>query len=265
MQMRNLIKEKIAANGYAVGVFVASSSATNCEILAMNGYDFVIIDCEHAQTDSETAVNMFRACEMYGMAPMVRVYNPYDGPMMSRLLDVGAHGIMVPLVNDAPQAKNIVDNTKYAPVGRRGANGGRGPRWGAYDDYVKVCNDNTLTFVQCESIEGVNNIEEIAALPGVDGVFIGTGDLSLEMGIKFKADSSANHTVDSPEMVAAIDKILQACLKNGKIPGIVTASAEDTAKRVKQGFQFVTCMNDLGFFCSRTKQHLKSIRELVGK
>ena len=87
MQMRNLIKEKIAANGYAVGVFVASSSATNCEILAMNGYDFAVIDCEHAQTDSETAVNMFRACEMYGMAPMVRVYNPYDGPMMSRLLD----------------------------------------------------------------------------------------------------------------------------------------------------------------------------------
>lgn len=143
--------------------------------------------------------------------------------------------------------------------------GGEARRWGAYDDYVKVCNDNTLTFVQCESIEGVNNIEEIAALPGVDGVFIGTGDLSLEMGIKFKADSSANHTVDSPEMVAAIDKILQACLKNGKIPGIVTASAEDTAKRVKQGFQFVTCMNDLGFFCSRTRRHLKSIRELVGK
>lgn len=265
MQMRNLIREKIEKNGYVIGSFVASSSPTNCEILGMNGFDFVIIDCEHAQTDVETIVNMVRASEMYGMAPLVRVYNPSDGPAMSRMLDVGVHGVMVPLVNDVPQAQNIVNNTKYAPIGKRGANGGRGPRWGAYDNYVKVCNDNTLTIVQCESIEGLSHVEEIAALPGIDGIFIGTGDLSLEMGIKFKADSSANHTVDSPEMVDAIDRVLQACIKNGKIPGIVTASAEDAARRINQGFQLVTCMNDLGFFCSRSKQHLAAIKDSINK
>lgn len=265
MQMRNYVKEKIEKNGFVIGSFIASSSPTNCEILGMNGFDFVIIDCEHAQTDAETVVNMVRASEMYGMAPLVRVYNPYDGPAMSRMLDVGVHGVMVPLVNDVPQAQNIVNNTKYAPVGKRGANGGRGPRWGAYDDYVKVCNDNTLTIVQCESLEGLHNVDEIAAMPGIDGIFIGTGDLSLEMGIKFKADSSANHTVDSPEMIAAIDKVLLACKRNGKIPGIVTASADDAARRVKQGFQLVTCMNDLGFFCSRSKQHLNTIKETIQK
>lgn len=208
---------------------------------------------------------MFRACEMYGMAPMVRVYNPYDGPMMSRLLDVGAHGIMVPLVNDGAQAKNIVDSTKYAPWEDGELTGGGGPRWGAYDDYVKVCNDNTLTFVQCESIEGVNNIEEIAALPGVDGVFIGTGDLSLEMGIKFKADSSANHTVDSPEMVAAIDKILQACLKNGKDTRHCNRQRGGYGEAGEAGLSVRYMYERSGIFLLENKAHLKSIRELVGK
>ncbi len=120
MQMRNFVKEKIAANGYVLGAFVASSSATNCEILAINGLDFVLIDCEHAQTDAETLVHMCRASEMYGMAPLMRVYNPDDGPMMSRMLDVGLHGVMAPLINTPVQAQNLVNFTKYAPLGKRG-------------------------------------------------------------------------------------------------------------------------------------------------
>ena len=81
MEMRNLVKEKISANGYALGAFVASSSPMNCEILGLNGLDFVVIDCEHAETNSESIVQMCRASEMYGMAPLVRVYDPDDAPM----------------------------------------------------------------------------------------------------------------------------------------------------------------------------------------
>lgn len=263
MEMRNLVREKISANGYAIGAFVASSSSMNCEILGLNGLDFVMIDCEHAETDAESIVHMCRASEMYGMAPLVRVYDPNDTFMMSRMLDIGAHGVMAPLVGTREQAENIVAYLKYAPLGKRGANGGRGPRWGAYEDYIKAANDNTLTIAQCESLEGLKNIDEIAATPGLDVIFIGTGDLSLEMGAAFKADSAANHTVDAPEIVAAIDKILKACQRNNVIAGIVTASAEDAARRIRQGFQFVTCMNDLGFFSSRTKQHFTAIREMV--
>lgn len=182
---------------------------------------------------------------------------------MSRMLDVGVHGIMVPLVGTPAQAKNIVDFTKFAPVGKRGANGGRGPRWGAYENYVREANDCSLTIAQCESLEGLENVEKIAATPGLDAIFIGTGDLSLEMGVKFSADSSANHKVDTPEMIAAIDRILKACKANNIIPGIVTASAEDAARRIRQGFQLVTCMNDLGFFRSRTNQHIQTVRQLV--
>jgi 2-keto-3-deoxy-L-rhamnonate aldolase RhmA len=265
MKMRNFVREKIAANGYALGAFIASSSAMNCEILGLNGMDFVMIDCEHAETNPESIVAMCRACELYGMAPLVRVYDPDDAPMMSRMLDVGAHGVMAPLVGTRAQAERVVEYMKYPPLGKRGANGGRGPRWGSYENYTGTANDNTLTIVQCESIEGVKNVEEIAATPGLDVIFIGTGDLSLEMGIQFKADSAANHTVDSPEMIAAIDKVLKACQNNGVIPGIVTASAEDAARRIRQGFQFVTCMNDLGFFRSRTSQHIQTVRKLAAE
>ena len=265
MKMRNWIREKIEEKGHVIGAFVASGSANNCEILAMNGFDFIVIDMEHAQTSCETAVDMFRASELYGMAPLVRVYNPFDGPAMSRLLDVGAHGIMVPLVNTPEQAKMIVDNTKYAPEGHRGANGGRGPRWGNYEDYVHTCNDNVLTIVQCESLEGLSHVEEIAAMPGIDGIFIGTGDLTLEMGLKFTADTCSDHQVSSDAIVQAIERVLKACKANGKIPGIVTLSAEDAARRINQGFQLVTCMNDLGFFASRTKAHLARVNELIEK
>ena len=183
MEMRNLVKEKIAANGYALGAFVASSSPMNCEILGLNGLDFVMIDCEHAETNMESIVQMCRASEMYGMAPLVRVYDPDDGPCMSRMLDVGVHGVMAPLVGTPEQAQNVVNFTKYAPLGKRGANGGRGPRWGAYDNYIQASNTATLSIAQCESLEGLKNIEKIAATPGLDVIFIGTGDLSLEMGV----------------------------------------------------------------------------------
>lgn len=263
MKMRNFVKEKIAETGYALGAFVASSSPMNCEILGLNGLDFVIIDCEHAETNTETIVHMCRASEACGMAPLVRVYDPEDGPMMSRMLDVGVQGVMVPLVNTARQAKKIVDYTKFPPLGHRGANGGRGPRWGLYDDYTQQANENCLTILQCESIQGLENIDAICQTPGLDMIFIGTGDLSLEMGVSWKADASADHTTGDPRLSAAIDRILTACQKNNIIAGIVTASAEDAARRINQGFQFVTCMNDLGFFRSRSAQHIQTVRSLV--
>lgn len=263
MKMRNFVKEKIAENGYALGAFVASSSPMNCEILGLNGLDFVMIDCEHAETNPETIVHMCRACEAYGMAPLVRVYDPEDGPMMSRMLDVGVQGVMVPLVNTPQQAQNIVNFTKFPPVGRRGANGGRGPRWGAYEDYTVQANEECLTIMQCESIEGLENIDEICRTPGLDMIFIGTGDLSLEMGVEWTANAAADHKTSDTRLAEAIDRILQACRDNGVIAGIVTASAEDAARRIRQGFQFVTCMNDLGFFRSRSAQHIQTIRHLA--
>ncbi|WP_053362501.1 aldolase/citrate lyase family protein [Bacillus sp. FJAT-27251] len=253
MKMRNLVKEKLENNGYVLGAFVASGSPTNVEILGLNELDFVLIDKEHAQTDMETMVNMIRAAELYDMAPLARVYDPHDGPMMARMLDVGIHGLMIPMVETKEHAQYIIEHMKLAPLGKRGIGAGRGPRWGWYEDYNKgEANDNTYVIMQCETRKGVENIEEICQTPGLDCIFIGTADLSQDMGCL--GDN------DNPDLQAAIDKVLQACKKHHIVPGIVTGSAEAAAKRIQQGFQFVTIMNDLGFFRSQTKKQIDSVK-----
>ena len=257
MKMRNYIKEKLQNNKYVLGAFVASGSPMNCECLAINGMDFIIIDAEHAQTSLETMVEMSRASELYGMAAFARVYDPNDGPMMSRLLDVGLHGIMVPLVETAEQARMIINYMKFPPLGKRGANGGRGPRWGSYQDYRTQANQNLYVIMQCETRLGVENIDEICQTPGLDCVFVGTGDLSQDLG---HPDDLKN-----AEVVQAIDRVLTACQKHQIVPGIVTATAEEAIARVKQGFQLVTCMNDQVFFRKESEKRLQMIRQSVAE
>lgn len=105
--------------------------------------------------------------------------------------------------------------------------------------------------MQCESIEGLKNIDQICKTPGLDMIFIGTGDLSLELGVEWTVNAAADHKTSDSRLAEAIDKVLRACEENGVIAGIVTVGAEDAARRIRWGFQFVTCMNDLGFFRGR--------------
>ncbi|MDR2089031.1 MAG: 2-dehydro-3-deoxyglucarate aldolase [Clostridiales Family XIII bacterium] len=253
MKMPNIVRERIESEGYALGAFVASGSAMNCECLALGGMDFVVIDAEHAQTDAETMVDMTRASEMYGMAALVRVYDPSDTAMMSRLLDVGIHGLMIPLVETVSQAAAIIDAVKFTPLGRRGANGGRGAKWGLYEDYTRQSNDSLYTIMQCETKRGVDNIDAICETPGLDCVFIGLADLSMDLG--HPGDDGAAAVAE------AVDTILAACRRRNVVPGIVTGSVDAAVKRLSQGFKLVTCMNDQVFFRVSSGKHIRAIRE----
>ena len=136
MQMKNFLKEKLARKPYVLGAFVASCSPTNVEILGMNGLDFVILDMEHSPLGLETMVDMIRAAEAYGMVAIPRVYT-IETKLMRRVLDIGAHGLLVPMVNTMDDARYVLDAVKFPPLGQRGMNAGRGPRWGAYDHYIQ--------------------------------------------------------------------------------------------------------------------------------
>lgn len=253
MRMRNYLKEKLAEKPYVLGAFVASCNPTNVEILGMNGLDFVILDMEHSPLGLETMVDMIRAAEAYGMVAIPRVYT-IETKLMRRVLDVGAHGLLVPMVNNMDDARYIMDAVKFPPLGARGMNAGRGPRWGGYDHYIQEANDALFTMFQCETREGLSHVEEMAAMDGLDSIFIGTGDLSLDMG----------HPQDlkNPEVVAAVDRILRACQEHGKIPGIVTGSPEAAAERIRQGFRIVTIMNDLGMFKAQSQQQIEQVHAL---
>ena len=254
MHMKNLLKERLAEKEYILGAFVASCAPQNVEILAMNGLDFAILDMEHSPLGLETMVDMIRAAECYNMIAFPRVYT-IETKLMRRVLDVGAHGIMMPMVNTPEEARYIIDAVKFPPLGVRGMNSGRGPRWGAYPDYIKEANDALFTIFQIETKEAIENLDEIAAIEGSDVLFIGTGDLSLDMG----------HPGDlkNPEVMAAIDKVLEACAKYNKIPGIVTSSPEAAAERIRQGFKIVSIMNDLGIFRSTTLNQINRTKELL--
>lgn len=253
MRMRNYLKEKLAEKPYVLGAFVASCNPTNVEILGMNGLDFVILDMEHSPLGLETMVDMIRAAEAYGMVAVPRVYT-IETKLMRRVLDVGAHGLLVPMVNNMDDARYIMDAVKFPPLGARGMNAGRGPRWGGYDHYIQEANDALFTMFQCETREGLSHVEEMAAMDGLDSIFIGTGDLSLDMG----------HPQDlkNPEVVAAVDRILRACQEHGKIPGIVTGSPEAAAERIRQGFRIVTIMNDLGMFKAQSQRQIEQVHAL---
>ena len=253
MHMKNLLKEKLEKKNYVLGAFVASCSPTNVEILGMNGLDFVILDMEHSPLGLETMVDMIRAAEAYNMVAIPRVFT-IETKLMRRVLDVGAHGLLVPMVNTMEDAHCVIDAVKFPPLGARGMNAGRGPRWGGYEDYIRQANDALFTMFQCETREGLQNVEEIARLEGLDSIFIGTGDLSLDLG----------HPQDlkHPEVVEAIDRILETCRRNRRIPGIVTGSPEEAAQRVRQGFRIVTVMNDLGMFKKQSQAQSERVREL---
>ena len=164
---------------------------------------------------------------------------------------------MIPMVETREQAEEIIRATKYPPLGMRGANGGRGPRWGAYENYPQQANENLYTIMQCESRLGVEHIEEICQVSGLDCVFVGTADLSQDMG-------HAGDVAD-PEVTEAIERVLSACRRHQITPGIVTGTQEAAVSRVRQGFQLVTCMNDQVFFRTESFKQLQAIRRSLAK
>lgn len=247
----NKLKRNLKEGKTQLGVFVTSPNPEIVEALAVVGFDFVIIDCEHGGANLETAIDMVRAAEAYGMSSVVRTHD--DTPkMVSRYMDCGAYGIQVPMVHTAEQAAKIVEATKFWPEGKRGMSGGRGSKWNMIPNYTQQVNAESFIAVMCESVEAVNNIEEIVRVPGVDAVFIGAYDMSQDMGIP--------GDVMSEPMEEAIAKVLKACQDANVIPGVVAPTLEMARKRIAQGFTYVTLFDDMVFFAECAAQRLADVK-----
>lgn len=248
---KNKLKADLKAGETRYGAFVTSPCPEVVEVLAVAGYDFVIIDTEHTASNIETVVDMIRAAEAYGMTAVVRV--PDDtSKNISRYQDVGAYGVQIPMVHTAEQAEAIVKAMKFMPDGIRGMSGGRGTAWGRIDNYRQVSNDETLIAVMCESKQGLENIDEIVKVPGVDAVFIGAYDLSQALGVP----GQTTH----PLVEEAVQKVLDACLKAGVIPGIVSPDVDLARRRALQGFRYITILDDMAFFMDCVEQRLNLVK-----
>ncbi|CAI6089049.1 unnamed protein product [Clonostachys chloroleuca] len=205
---------KLRSGEYPLMTFVAIPSVRQAQIVALTGLDGIIIDAEHGHIGDDSMHNSVAAISSLGVSPIIRIRGPAHD-IIKRALDTGAHGIMVPQINNAQEAAQIVASSKFPPQGVRGQ-GSAFPAIGhglTTPEYMKSANETILTMIQIETREGVENVDAIAATPGVDLVFIGPNDL---------AQSLLGYTPargDEPEFVAAVDKIIAAARKHGKWAG----------------------------------------------
>ncbi len=237
------IKRKLQAGQVSIGTWMSMAHVSIAEIMAGAGYEWVVIETEHTAIDNSEVLRLVGAIEHAGAVPLVRL--AWVDPIQCKaVLDSGAAGVLVPMVNSRQDAELAVKMAKYAPLGFRGVGLARAQGYGdRFAEYVAEANDSTLLLVQIEHQDAVINIEEILSVPGIDGTFIGPYDLSMSMGLPGK--------IDHPDVLAAQQKVLEATRAHGLVAGIHLVhpdrAAGDLARRVAQGYQFIALGTDILF------------------
>lgn len=251
--IQNRLKRKMIDGEAAVGMFVVLNSPDLIEIMALSGYDFVIIDCEHGPIGVESAQNLIRAAELRGITPIVRVPNALESTLL-HFLDIGAHGIQVPQVNDVETAKGIVKNSKYYPEGSRGIVFPRSADYGITDlsAYFGHENKETMIVTHCENVMCLEHLDEICQIPEIDVIFVGPYDMSQSLGVTGQV---THELVEN-----AIQKALAITKRHGKACGVFTGSGAEAKKRVEQGFQYVALGLDISLYGAKCKQEISAFR-----
>ena len=254
--MHNILKEKLAQGKQPLGTFVGTASPAVVECLGCAGLDFVILDNEHSPVEAETTAAMVRAAELRNVTPLARV-REISRPAILKLLDVGVQGLIIPDVRGTEDVRGVVDYAKYAPVGRRGFCPSRKDGWGT-DPQCGVLNtmahfnQETLVIPQCETAEALSDIETIAAMDGVDGIFIGPFDLSISMGMP--------GDFENPQFRAALARILSACRAAGKPCLIFAGDGAGAAVRFAQGYDAVAMGLDATLLIAGVKAQIAAGR-----
>lgn len=204
MLTQNIIKQKIAERQPVYGLFSSIASPTAIELIAEAGFDFVIIDTEHVLVNPETLENMVRAADALGLTPFVRITDNNPKTIL-KVLDCGAKGIVIPMVEDADQLADIVAAAKYFPLGNRSLNGGRAGAFGkqSLGDYCQYANQQIMIIAMIESQLGITNIKQILANPHLDLILEGAADLSQSLGLPWQ--------INAPEVQDALRILHSAC------------------------------------------------------
>lgn len=211
------------------------------------GLDFVIYDMEHGRCDIAMLEQMIASCRGSGIIPMARVPDLHFAPL-SRVLDLGARGVMVPRVETREQTEDIVQQLKYAPQGRRGVALGVAHdlyKAGGPDVFAQL-NEETTVIIQLESVRAFENLEAIVSVPGVDVAWIGHYDLTVSMGIPAQ--------FDHPRLMQAMDDLVAACRRYGVAPGFLPPSQESAAFWMRKGFKMLSLGSDISVFLDGMKR-----------
>jgi 4-hydroxy-2-oxoheptanedioate aldolase len=235
---QNAFKRALQAGKAQIGLWSSLSSSYTVEVIAGAGFDWILLDSEHSPADIENLLRQLQAAAAYPSHPVVRV--PWnDMVAMKRVLDVGAQSLLVPYVSTAAEARSAVSFTRYPPAGVRGVAGTtRATRFGRVKDYARRAHEEICLLVQVETQAALDNIEQICAVDGIDGVFIGPADLHASMGFPGE--------IANPKVKPLIDEAIRRIRKSGKAPGILTPSEADARHWLQCGALFVAVGADVG-------------------
>ena len=235
---RNAFKHALRAGRARVGLWSSLSSNYSVEVIAGAGFDWLLLDTEHSPNDLESLLTQLQAAAPYPSHPVVRV--PWnDMVAIKRVLDVGAQSLLVPYVSTAAEAAAAVSFVRYPPAGVRGVAGTtRASRFGRVKDYAQRAHEEICLLVQVETQQGLDNLEAICAVDGIDGVFIGPADLHASLG---HAGEIAH-----PKVKPLIDGAIRRIRKCGRAPGILTPNEADARHWLDCGALFVAVGADVG-------------------
>jgi 4-hydroxy-2-oxoheptanedioate aldolase len=243
----NKFKRALKGDKTVFGLWQGIPDATVAEIGAGAGFDWVLIDAEHAPFNIDSVLRHLQAVEPYPVSAIVR---PVEGntALIKQLLDIGVQSLLVPMVDTAEQAKQIVRAAKYPPEGIRGlgTSMARAANWNRTADYLHKANDEICVIVQVETQAGIDNIEEIVQVEGLDGVFIGPSDLSAAMG----HIGNPGH----PDVVAAVERGFAVITAADKAAGVLAVTPELVEKYQQAGAKFIGVGVDAALLANATKQ-----------
>lgn len=242
----NGFKERVLSSETLIGCWASLAHDMTTEILGVVGFDWILIDCEHAPNDLQTCRYQLNALKGSRSAPVVRP-SANDPVELKRLLDLGFMNVLIPQVESVEEAVRAVAATRYPPYGVRGVSlSQRCNKYGTQSDYLQQVNEQVCVLVQIETRKGIENLDEILQVNGVNGIFIGPADLSASLGY-FGAPSH-------PLVQENMQRIYSQSVSKGKAVGTLATNEEDAERYIKEGYHFVAIGTDQGLFRKAAEQ-----------
>ena len=254
--MSNL-KERVKKRELTIGSWITIGHSVVVEIMAKAGYDWLTIDMEHSAITLDIAQDLIRVIELCDVVPLVRV-GENDSNLIKRVMDAGAHGVIVPMVNSKEDAEKAVASVQYPPIGFRGVGLARAQKYGAdFEGYKKWNEQESIVIVQIEHIKAVENLEDILSVEGVDGFIIGPYDLSGSLGVPGQ--------FDHPEMLKALNRVKDVSEKMNALSGfhVIPPEVEAFQEKVREGYKFIAHSLDILFLGNGCRDSLKNIRKFL--
>lgn len=246
------LKKKLRSGDVTLGTWVTIGHPDVPDQLQGMGFDWLVFDTEHAPIGRETLARMIQAVDGEKVCPLVRV-GAIDQYMVKSSLDMGAHGVVFPLVNSEAEARAAVQFMKYPPLGVRGVAPRKAAEFGlTAAEYIRTANDVTILVAQIETREAVENVDRILSVKDVDVAFVGPSDLTMSLGL---LDDRSNSKV-----IEAMKKVIASCESHHKTAGVLAASPEEAKRDASLGFRFIGLGSDTRFMAGGAKPFIDAAR-----